>query len=52
MLIYNGDHDMCVPHTGAEAWTQSLGLPIHDPWRPWRINDQVWLAAIGASLFT
>eukprot|EP00775_Hariotina_reticulata_P001910 gene1910-2243_t len=20
-LIYSGDHDMCVPHTGSEAWT-------------------------------
>jgi serine carboxypeptidase-like clade 1 len=24
-LIYSGDHDMCVPHTGSEAWTRSLG---------------------------
>ncbi|KAF2603249.1 hypothetical protein F2Q70_00027136 [Brassica cretica] len=24
-LIYSGDHDMCVPFTGSEAWTHSLG---------------------------
>ena len=41
--IYNGDHDMCVPHTGAEAWTRSLGLPVLESWRPWLIDDQVRL---------
>ena len=40
-LIYNGDADMCVPHTGAEAWTSSLGLPVQDSWRPWKLVDQV-----------
>ena len=40
-LIYNGDADMCVPHTGAEAWTRSLGLPVQDSWRPWKLVDQV-----------
>ena len=34
-LIYSGDHDMCVPHTGTEAWTRSLGLPVDEAWRPW-----------------
>ncbi|KAM7273390.1 hypothetical protein ACFE04_028054 [Oxalis oulophora] len=24
-LIYSGDHDMCVPFTGSQAWTKSLG---------------------------
>ena len=25
-LIYSGDHDMAVPHTGSEAWTHDLKL--------------------------
>jgi serine carboxypeptidase-like clade I len=37
-LIYSGDHDLCVPHTGTEAWTSSLGLPIKDTWRPWTVT--------------
>lgn len=41
VLIYNGDHDMCVPHTGAEAWTRSLSLPVVDQWRPWHVQNQV-----------
>ncbi|KAI5382222.1 serine carboxypeptidase-like 20 [Lathyrus oleraceus] len=40
-LIFSGDHDMCVPFTGTEAWTRSLGYKIVDEWRPWLINDQV-----------
>ncbi|KAJ4795079.1 Carboxypeptidase [Rhynchospora pubera] len=40
-LIYSGDHDMCVPFTGSEAWTRSLGYNITDSWRPWYTNDQV-----------
>jgi len=39
ILIYSGDADMCVPHTGSEAWTESLGLTVVDEWRPWFIND-------------
>ncbi|KAK9815230.1 hypothetical protein WJX72_000376 [[Myrmecia] bisecta] len=27
-LIYSGDHDLVVPHTGTEAWTAGLGLPV------------------------
>lgn len=23
-LIYSGDHDLCVPHTGSEAWTSAM----------------------------
>jgi len=34
-LIYSGDHDMCVPHTGTEAWTRALGLPVDEEWRAW-----------------
>ncbi|CAJ1823215.1 unnamed protein product [Sphenostylis stenocarpa] len=40
-LIFSGDHDMCVPFTGSEAWTRSLGYKIVDEWRPWNSNDQV-----------
>jgi len=41
ILVYSGDADMCVPNTGSEAWTASLGLPIIDAWRPWFVNSQV-----------
>ncbi|XAR58787.1 Carboxypeptidase C [Bertholletia excelsa] len=40
-LIFSGDHDMCVPYTGSEAWTRSLGYKIVDEWRPWTSNGQV-----------
>jgi len=40
-LIYSGDHDMCVPFTGTQAWTKSLGYAIIDEWRPWIVDDQV-----------
>ncbi|KAK3136344.1 hypothetical protein QOZ80_5BG0432180 [Eleusine coracana subsp. coracana] len=40
-LIYSGDHDMCVPYTGTEAWTSSLGYGVVDSWRPWILNEQV-----------
>ncbi|KAJ7533561.1 hypothetical protein O6H91_13G054700 [Diphasiastrum complanatum] len=34
-IIYSGDHDLCVPFTGSEAWTRSLGYKVIDRWRPW-----------------
>ncbi|ONK78097.1 uncharacterized protein A4U43_C02F14280 [Asparagus officinalis] len=40
-VIFSGDHDMCVPFTGSEAWTRSLGYKVVDLWRPWYFNDQV-----------
>ncbi|KAL1226413.1 Serine carboxypeptidase-like 20 [Cardamine amara subsp. amara] len=40
-LIYSGDHDMCVPFTGSEAWIKSLGYKVIDEWRPWISNNQV-----------
>ncbi|KAF3435117.1 hypothetical protein FNV43_RR22204 [Rhamnella rubrinervis] len=40
-LIFSGDHDMCVPFTGSEAWTRSVGYKIVDEWRPWTSNGQV-----------
>ncbi|XP_065875790.1 serine carboxypeptidase-like 20 [Euphorbia lathyris] len=40
-LIFSGDHDMCVPYTGSEAWTKSMGYKIIDEWRPWISRGQV-----------
>jgi len=41
LFIYSGDVDMCVPNTGTEAWTSSLGLTEVDGWRPWFVDSQV-----------
>jgi serine carboxypeptidase-like clade 1 len=30
---------MCVPFTGTQAWTRSLGYKIVDEWRSWTSND-------------
>ncbi|KAF1895869.1 hypothetical protein Lal_00037986 [Lupinus albus] len=46
-LIFSGDHDMCVPYTGSQAWTRSLGYKIVDEWRPWLVDDQVAGYTIG-----
>lgn len=40
-LIYSGDHDMCVPFTGTEAWVESLGYQVVEEWRPWISNYQI-----------
>lgn len=40
-LIFSGDHDMCVPFTGTQAWTSSLGYKVVDPWRSWITKKQV-----------
>ncbi|CAL1412342.1 unnamed protein product [Linum trigynum] len=40
-LIFSGDHDMCVPFTGSEAWTRAMGYKIFDKWRPWISNGEV-----------
>ncbi|CAA7023709.1 unnamed protein product [Microthlaspi erraticum] len=40
-LIFSGDHDMCVPFTGSEAWTKAMGYKVVDEWRPWMSNGQV-----------
>ncbi|KAG6738581.1 hypothetical protein POTOM_058201 [Populus tomentosa] len=40
-LIYSGDHDMCVPFTGTQAWTRSLGYKIVDEWRSWMSDEHV-----------
>lgn len=41
-LVYSGDHDMAVPHTGSEVWTATLlGGNETAPWRPWMVAGQV-----------
>ncbi|CAL0302829.1 unnamed protein product [Lupinus luteus] len=40
-LVFSGDHDMCVPYTGSQAWTRAMGYNIVDDWRPWLVDDQV-----------
>ncbi|KAG1668322.1 hypothetical protein FOA52_011219 [Chlamydomonas sp. UWO 241] len=41
-LIYSGDHDLCVPHTGSERWTAGMGYSVKKPWAPWLdADDQV-----------
>ena len=40
-LIYSGDHDLVIPFSGTEAWTESLGYKIIDEWRSWMSEDQV-----------
>ena len=41
VLVFSGDTDACVPHTGSEAWVRSLGYPVKEEWRPWLVNQQV-----------
>ncbi|KAL6851449.1 hypothetical protein ACP4OV_020382 [Aristida adscensionis] len=41
VLIYSGDHDLCIPYTGTEAWVKSMGYKVVDRWRPWYFGDQV-----------
>eukprot|EP00798_Chlamydomonas_sp_ICE-L_P019752 gene19752-26445_t len=40
-LIYSGDHDMCVPHTGSEEWTAGMGYPVKHAWQPWFVQDHL-----------
>ena len=44
VVIYNGDWDACVPHTDAEAWTESLGLAVEKPWHPWLYRNGTQVA--------
>ncbi|XP_047067637.1 serine carboxypeptidase 1-like [Lolium rigidum] len=41
VLIYSGDHDLCIPFTGTEAWVRSLGYGVVDSWRSWYFGGQV-----------
>jgi len=38
-LIFSGDHDMAVPHTGTEEWTMMLGQPVISEWKEWLDNQ-------------
>ncbi|KAK9851356.1 hypothetical protein WJX84_001052, partial [Apatococcus fuscideae] len=38
-LIFSGDHDTVVPHTGTESWIASLNLDLLTPWTPWYYPD-------------
>ena len=41
-LIYSGDHDMSVPHTGSEEWVYSMQFPVTRKWDAWMDdNEQV-----------
>ncbi|XP_052154328.1 serine carboxypeptidase 1-like [Oryza glaberrima] len=40
-LIYSGDHDLCIPYVGTEAWVRSMGYRVIDHWRPWYFGGQV-----------
>lgn len=40
-LCCSGDHDLCIPFPGTEAWVRSIGYQVVDRWRPWYFGDQV-----------
>lgn len=48
MMIYSGDADGCVPHTGTEEWTAELGYPITEDWRPWLTDAHGGNSSAGA----
>jgi serine carboxypeptidase-like clade 1 len=39
VLIFNGDHDACVPINDNELWTSSLGFTPEQTWRPWLVDE-------------
>lgn len=45
-MVYSGDHDMVIPHTGSRAWVWALGLKQDGPLLPWSMDGQVmhWCA--------
>ncbi|KAG6401319.1 hypothetical protein SASPL_138171 [Salvia splendens] len=40
-LIYSGYHDMCIPFTGTEAWTKSIGYKIIDEYVKGQVSGYV-----------
>ena len=51
MLVYSGDHDMVVPHTGTRAWLYDIAQlgGAEEPLRAWMLNGQVggWVSRRG-----
>ncbi|KAH7518636.1 hypothetical protein FEM48_Zijuj09G0192100 [Ziziphus jujuba var. spinosa] len=41
VLLYNGDHDLGLPHISTEKWIKSLNLSIQSEWRPWFVDGQI-----------
>jgi carboxypeptidase C (cathepsin A) len=39
VLIYNGDHDACVPYTDGEGWTSGMNLDTDNAWHPWYFDN-------------
>lgn len=37
VLIYNGEADLCVPHTDNEWWTRSMNYTVKAPWSAWSV---------------
>lgn len=43
-MIYYGDVDGGVPFNGGEEWTNALGYPILEEWRPWTVDGKAAMA--------
>ena len=40
VLIYSGDFDAQIPHTGTEEWTRGLGYNESAAWHPWYVGAE------------
>ena len=40
VLIYSGDFDAQIPHTGTEEWTRGLGYNESASWHPWYVGAE------------
>ncbi|PRP76107.1 hypothetical protein PROFUN_15436 [Planoprotostelium fungivorum] len=40
ILVFSGDVDAIVPHTGTTRWISTLGQSIVRPWTPWTDDEQ------------
>jgi hypothetical protein len=41
ILVYNGDQDECIPYLQDQQWTEGMGFPVREGWRPWFDEQQV-----------
>lgn len=41
ILVYNGDTDPGLNSFRAENWTQAIGLPERESWRPWTLDGKI-----------